>query len=396
MNLYDLIKRQDRAVVACDKVVSTEEKLSGHWHRTVAFEPGGCVELAQAGDFTVWRDRGPDPYWAVVNSRSPGSALTIEARPHSDAPWQAIGHVATSASGGQPRQTSPAKQSAASRILGAVTRRVFGAESQSTEPKNASEYQAVKFDLEPFDGAAGEFDLRLSASDSGPLLLSTGQLLNPRQRILPLLKGTGIEVGPGSNPFVRPAADVSVRYVEQATADEWAARYKKKHGDNDAMSSLWQNYIVDAAHELSTIEDGSLDFIFSNHVIEHLVNPLAVFEVWHQKLRPGGVIAGAIPDARFTFDVRQPLSSTEDFLRERDAGRFEINDAHYDRWCAYTAPYNTPEDLRARGYSIHIHYYTPEVFEAFTKLLGDRFEPVTIDSVPNNKDFGFSLIKPAA
>jgi len=377
MNLYDLIKRKDRAIVACDKAASTEEKLSGHWHRTVAFEPGGCVELSQAGGFTVWRDRGLDPHWSVVSSRSAGGDLTIEARKSEQSPWQQIGSVGA----------ARAQKEVQGQGLGALVRRLFGAKAEPVE------YQTIKLDLNEMGGADGEFDLRLRAGKGGPLLLSTGQLLNPRQRILPLLKGTGIEVGPGSNPFVRPGPDVSVRYVEQATADEWAARYKKKHGDDEEMSSLWQNYVVDAAHELNSIEDGSLDFIFSNHVIEHLVNPLAVFEAWHRKLRPGGVVAGAVPDARFTFDVRQPLSSREDFAREYDAGRFEITDAHYDRWCEYTAPYNTPENLRERGYSIHIHYYTPAVFTMLTEMLGDRFESVVIDSVPNNKDFGFSLAK---
>lgn len=377
MNLYDLIKRKDRAIVACDKAASTEEKLSGHWHRTVAFEPGGCVELSQAGGFTVWRDRGLDPHWSVVSSRSAGGELTIEARKTEQSRWQQISSVG--AAGVQSGDQGG--------VFGALARRLFGPKAEPVE------YQAISLDLNEMGGAGGEFDLRLRAGEGGPLLLSTGQLLNPRQRILPLLKGNGIEVGPGSNPFVRPGPDVSVRYVEQATADEWAERYRKKHGDNDEMSSLWQNYIVDAAHELNSIEDGSLDFVFSNHVIEHFVNPLAVFEAWHRKLRPGGVVAGAIPDARFTFDVRQPLSSREDFAREYDAGRFEITDAHYDRWCEYTAPYNTPDNLRARGYSIHIHYYTPAVFTVFTEMLGDRFEPVVIDTVPNNKDFGFSLVK---
>jgi len=287
------------------------------------------------------------------------------------------------------------RQSGAGALIAAVTHRLLGNTAQGIQP-TTNKYQPVALDREEMGGADAEFDLRLRAGHDGPVLLSTGQLLNPRTRIMPLLKGSGIEVGPGTNPFVRPAPDVSVRYVEQATAAEWATRYKKKHGDDAQMSSLWQNYIVDAAHELNTIEDGSLDFIFSNHVIEHLVNPLAVFEVWHRKLKPGGVIAGAIPDARFTFDVRQPLSCNDDFAREYELGQFEINDAHYDRWCAYTAPYNTPEDLRARGYSIHIHYYTPAVFKGFTEMLGDRFEPVIIDSVPNNKDFGFSLAKRAS
>jgi hypothetical protein len=116
---------------------------------------------------------------------------------------------------------------------------------------------------------------------------------------------------------------------------------------------------------------------------------------WWRKLAPGGVIAGIIPDCRYTFDLRQPPSQAEEFVAEFRNGTFELPLGKFDRWCRYTAPYNTPEDLVARQYSVHAHYYTPEVVADLIGLLRrnislDRY---FIDTHTNNKDFGFLLSK---
>jgi SAM-dependent methyltransferase len=249
----------------------------------------------------------------------------------------------------------------------------------------------VRFDWPLEAGIRPGLGLRLEVAGKAPAVLSIGRAFDPRARLLPLMRGVGVEVGPGANPQVRPAAGVDVHYIESASAEEWARRYRKQGGDD--LGPLWDRYRVDSAHELAGVADGSLDFIFSNHVFEHLVNPLGVLRNWVRKLRPGGLIAGATPDARFSFDLRQPLSGPPDFLRERDAGGFELCDRHYDRWCRYTAPYNQPDELRARGYSIHAHYYSPAAFTTLAGLLPGAFDQVFTDTSPNNKDFGFLLRK---
>ena len=60
---------------------------------------------------------------------------------------------------------------------------------------------------------ARRFDLMIRA-DAGPMLLAVGPVFNPRNAILPLLKGRGVELGPGLNPIVRPQPGIDVRYVE--------------------------------------------------------------------------------------------------------------------------------------------------------------------------------------
>jgi len=56
--------------------------------------------------------------------------------------------------------------------------------------------------------------------------------------------------------------------------------------------------IVDDAETLSLINDGSADIIYASHVLEHFKrnNTLKVLQLWHSKLKPGGVLRLAVPD----------------------------------------------------------------------------------------------------
>lgn len=47
--------------------------------------------------------------------------------------------------------------------------------------------------------------------------------------------------------------------------------------------------------DLDSIEDGSVDFIYSINVLEHIVNDEAIAKVWFDKLRPGGRLLVYVP-----------------------------------------------------------------------------------------------------
>lgn len=238
-----------------------------------------------------------------------------------------------------------------------------------------------------------KFDLRLVTA--GDVVISVGPVFNPRLRLLPLLAGRGVEVGPGANPAVLPEGNRDVSYVERMPMEQWAATYAKKELAAQ-VAGQWDRYVVDSAHRLDRFADRSLDFVFSSHVIEHLANPLGVFHNWWAKLRSGGIIAGVIPDARHTFDLRQPLTTTEELLAQRAADAYEPTEAMYMRWCRYTSPENTPESLRKREYSIHVNYFSPITFRTLIDLFGFQHElaGMFIESTRNGKDFGFLVTKP--
>jgi hypothetical protein len=123
------------------------------------------------------------------------------------------------------------------------------------------------------------------------------------------------------------------------------------------------------------------------------MNPLGVLENWSRKLRPGGRAVGVVPDQRYCFDLRQPPSRARDWLQEYDRKIWSLTQEKYEKWCKFTAPYNTPESLSARKYSIHAHYYTPATFRELADVAISRgtFSNVFINTSPNNKDFGWVL-----
>lgn len=249
--------------------------------------------------------------------------------------------------------------------------------------------------------SAGDAHLLLEAtgggdrSGGGAIVLGVADVVDLRAPVLALATGNGVEIGPGMNPQVRPSRGVQVRYLEQHSVEEWARIYPKQQLDDvpKQVRALWQHYITGNAQQLDPIADGSLDFVFSSHVFEHLVNPLGTLAAWKRKLRAGGRVLGITPDAHNCFDLRQPLSRPEAWRAERDAGVWTCDDRHYERWVRYTEPRTTVQSLKERGYSVHVHFYTPATFaqllDAAVRDLGYR--SFDVRSTPNHKDFAWAL-----
>jgi hypothetical protein len=226
--------------------------------------------------------------------------------------------------------------------------------------------------------------------------LGVAPCFNSRMFLPELIKGVGVEVGPGLNPQIRPSEDVKVSYVEIANAQDWVRLYKKTDApDAHSTEQLWERYTMSNASTLEGIEDRSLDFIFSNHVFEHLMNPLGVLENWSRKLRPMGVVYNVIPDALACFDLRQPLSTAQEWCQEYQAQSWTVDMEKYERWCAYTAPYNTPDDLIKRRYSIHVHYYSSCNAADLARIMIEKkcFTTYFIGGAWNHKDFAMILYK---
>jgi SAM-dependent methyltransferase len=133
--------------------------------------------------------------------------------------------------------------------------------------------------------------------------------------------------------------------------------------------------IIDDGTMLREIEDGSLDFIIANHLLEHLDNPLLALENWCKKLKPGGVVYMAVPDKRHTFDKERPATPLSHLVEDYKASeemRAQRNAAHYVETAEIIEGRvgkdagERVERLIARRYSIHFHAWT---FESFVELL---------------------------
>jgi predicted SAM-dependent methyltransferase len=247
-----------------------------------------------------------------------------------------------------------------------------------------------------------QFDLVLRAAAGRELLLLIGPRFDPRAAIVPLLKGRGVEVGPGLNPIVRPQQGIDVSYVEKKHPRDWTETYAARE-PTVSETALWDRYVVDSARQLKGFAEGSLDFVFSNHVFEHLVDPIGTLLRWWGRLAPGGIIAGVVPDMRFTFDWRQPPWNIADVRTQRGMEADAPTQAMYERWCRYTAPTSTPDALRAKDYAIHVNYFTPTLMRQILDDVAQELQAsrrqapdgVFLQSVVNGKDFGFVLRKGA-
>jgi hypothetical protein len=231
---------------------------------------------------------------------------------------------------------------------------------------------------------------------SEAVILGIAPAFDSRDLVPKLIKGMGVEIGPGLNPQIRPSKDVQVQYIEIAEADEWVKLYKKSEKPTaQASEGLWNDYMISNASFLDGIEDNSLDFIFSNHVFEHLMNPIGVLENWSRKLCSSGLIYNVVPDANSCFDCRQPPSPTWEWWKEYEQDAWQPDLSKYEKWCRYTAPYNTPKDLIDRGYSIHVHYYTPRTAVQLAQIMIEKgvFSSYFVRGVWNHKDFGMIFFR---
>ncbi len=358
MNLYDVAKRTDRSFrVLGGAVHSAGLKWPGQTQRGVTLSAGARFEIVRADEFI----------WSQVRKVSPG--------------WRA--------------RSGDKGAAARLRILmRAGAGEVF--ELADITLRDTQEPQEILLDWPVTRQASGEFSLEFEAFPGASVELSNGPLLDMRRHLTPLARGRGLEVGPGVRPAIKPAEGVDVRYVEERPPCEWRDLYDKDKSAAPVLTEeLEARYVVGSAVGLETFEAGAYDFIFSNHVFEHLPNPIRVLRNWLRILKPGGVILGVTPDPRYTFDCRQPVTTLGEALREAEKEGHEIPLAKYERWCRWTTPEATPQSLIERNYSIHVNFFTPETFLAAANSLKSKNEisDVCVRSSGNHKDFGFALWK---
>lgn len=205
--------------------------------------------------------------------------------------------------------------------------------------------------------------------------------------------GTGVEIGPGPRPQILPTQTTSVKYVEQATPDEWERLYGRD-SRTPLDKSLWEHYVVGNADSVPA-SPASLDFIFSSHVVEHLGNPLGHLAYWCTLLKPGGKVLAVIPDRDGCKDFVFPPSTIEELLAELAAGDMKVGLRHYERWLPHRMPKASAQELMDSGRSIHAHFYTPDSMEAILRATYARlgFSSSEVTASANHKDFFITLVK---
>ena len=210
------------------------------------------------------------------------------------------------------------------------------------------------------------------------------------------LQGEGIEIGALSAPLKVPAG-ATVRYVDRMHVADLRRHYPELDG-----SPLTEPDIVDDAEQLSTVEDASQDFVIANHYLEHCQDPIGAMMTITRVLRPGGLVYLAIPDKRFTFDHRRPITPFEHLVRDHEEGPAWSRTAHFEEWVTLGEDENargkTAAALMEMEYSIHFHVWTQaDLIELFGQLRTTYALPLSIEfMIMNHSEAIFVIRKDAA
>ncbi len=390
MNLYDMARRGDRMLDAADGSISAcVLKLAAGTQRAVRMPGDARVRLRHAHEATCLQATPMDPGW-VMHAMGQGHVrIWLEANDR-----EPVLLADTAEHDGNAADVTSQAVPLALGWRARLARRIAGTPVVVPPPRPTSSRQ-VPLQLSWPVRMPSAYDLVLE-SVGDEVALAVGPLHDVRRGILDALRGNGVEVGPGANPAVIDSESRSVRYVEKMSAIEWARLYPKDALDADVIAR-WSQYTIASAEALDGIEPASLDFIFSSHVLEHLVNPLQVLQNWWRRLAPGGGIVGVVPDARYSFDLRQPMTTLDELQAQHAAGTHERSEAMYHRWCRHTSPDADIASLRARDYAIHVNYFSPESFGVMLRAFADLVDTpggAFIDQFRNGKDFAFAVFKP--
>ncbi len=131
-----------------------------------------------------------------------------------------------------------------------------------------------------------------------------------------------VEVGASYNPIAPKAAGWRTHVVDHAPQEELRAKYSALGVDPAEIEPVDTVWAGGRLHE--AVPDslaGQFDAIIASHVIEHIPDLVGFLASAERLLTPSGVVALAVPDQRYCFDVFKPLTTTGDVLEAHAAGR---------------------------------------------------------------------------
>lgn len=88
-------------------------------------------------------------------------------------------------------------------------------------------------------------------------------------------------------------------------------------------------YIHDVT-DMSSIADGTYDFLLASHILEHVANPLRALQEFHRVLKPKGYALVLLPNKVHTFDHRRPVTTFAHLEADLAAGIDESDLTHLE------------------------------------------------------------------
>jgi GT2 family glycosyltransferase/SAM-dependent methyltransferase len=187
------------------------------------------------------------------------------------------------------------------------------------------------------------------------------------------IRGSGLEIGALQAPLNVPP-EAGVTYVDRLTVE----RLRVEYPELDELE-LTPVDIVDDGEQLESVSDATQDFIIASHFLEHCEDPIGTIETHLRKLKPGGILLYVVPDKRYTFDFRRPVTPLEHMVSDHESGPEHSRSHHYDEWTRLVGDIPEPQadgqarELEASRYSIHFHVWTQAEFMELLLYCRQRF-----------------------
>jgi SAM-dependent methyltransferase len=124
---------------------------------------------------------------------------------------------------------------------------------------------------------------------------------------------TGLEIGALCSPVV-PASCVGISYVDHLNTEGLRKKYATDpHVDVEKIVPV--RYVWNGGPLVDIVGAEQFDYVIASHVLEHAPDLIGWLQYISQILKPGGVLALAVPDMRYTFDCRRNLTTMADLLQ---------------------------------------------------------------------------------
>lgn len=133
------------------------------------------------------------------------------------------------------------------------------------------------------------------------------------RRDIAISDGRGLEIGPLNAPVVTHDMG-SVFYADHASTDELRTKYapnpKIPVQDIVPVDFVWGEQTLPEA----VGDEAPFDYVVASHVLEHVPDLIGWLSEIRSILRPGGRLSLALPDRRYTFDVRRRDSDISELV----------------------------------------------------------------------------------
>lgn len=130
-----------------------------------------------------------------------------------------------------------------------------------------------------------------------------------------IMELTGVEIGPLCYPTL-DKNESHISYLDICSKETLA----QSLGRDYPLEVVDVDIVTNGRPLVGVLPPASCDYFIANHVLEHIPNLISWFEDIHSLLKPGGFIYLAIPDRKFTFDLRRPETSCGHLIVDYENG----------------------------------------------------------------------------